>query len=94
MKTFEELTGLNESTENIMQIKFTKDEIFFYVTDIKDKEKTAKRFLELCIISINNPEMIYHAFELCQDKSIGKKSWIKKAISAIKKHGFRWEKRR
>lgn len=91
-KSFEELVAFNKSEEReFIRICFAGDgQDYFYDNEVKDKEKTAERFLELCLIVINNPEMIYHAFELCGKKEIKKKDWLKRAIAKIKTHPRRY----
>lgn len=76
----------SDIAENI-QISFKKDGWGLYTNGVRNKGKTAKRFLKLCLTIINNPEMIYHAFGLCEKNE---KGWIEEAISEINKHGRRY----
>ena len=84
------MVGDKSDFSESIEIRFDKQGFVFYVGEIKDKEKTANGFLELCLISINNPEIIYHAVELCKENGITEKNWVKEAITKIKKHPRRY----
>jgi len=87
-KNFEDLMSSNET--EVMKIEFKKDGWGLYTDQVRNKEKTAKRFLKLCLTVINNPEMVYHAFELCKKNGINEQNWTKEAVSEIKKQGRRY----
>jgi len=88
-KNFEDLINFNET--EVMYIKFEKDGWeSFYTDQVRNKEKTAERFLKLCLTIINNPETVYHAFELCGKNEINEQNWVKEAVSEIKKQGRRY----
>ena len=94
MKKFEDLMDYQKDTENKNSITFDFTEeggTFFVSNTMGQNEKWAFEFIKLCLIFINNPEMIYHAFELCKDGKVDKKRWINKVIREIKKTPRRYK---
>lgn len=55
-------------TEGHITLCFLADgTVKFYPEDIKDRKRIAERFLNICRIIVNQPELAYHAVEFCKE---------------------------